>query len=285
MKRQTLLSAARPHNLPPWGIILFFDLSNNTPAWLAVTSPSSLPDVSIVFHTFLTPTAPLLSSHLPLTISFIWRFPPDMQIFYSVRILTHPCTHLFLWFALYAMQIWVRLPTSLEVAGNEGAGVLRSHDHCTSYQTAAAASWRHLETSIRAEQDKPHKERSEGGAGAALEPYTFGTHCSCCGMTETHCSRQCFNVNFLIFSVPAKSRLPLFSFFLSPPDKLWSHWPLGGWRRAAHPKLTPPDRRAVWFGLVLVFWWPKLSTDTNGQSNISNTGQQMLSSSLIFSPK
>lgn len=127
--------------------------------------------------------------------------------FPNIRTLTHtPCTHLLLWLALYALQIWVRRPASLEEAGNGGGGgggrVLISHDRCTSYQTAEAASRWHLETSITAEQDKPHKEAAAGRVGAVLEVRTIGTHCSCSGMTETRCSRQCFNLNFLTFSVP-----------------------------------------------------------------------------------
>lgn len=214
MKRQTLLSAARPRSLPPRGIILFFDLSNNTPARLAVTSPSSLPDVSIIFHTFLTPT--LLPP--PANDSLYLMASTRHANFPNIRTLTHPpCTHLLLWLALYALQIWVRRPASLEEAGNGGGGgwrrVLVSHDRCTSYQTAEAASRWHLETSITAEQDKPHKET--GRVGAVLEVHTIGTHCSCCGMTETRCSRQCFNLNFLTFSVPDQPTadwlfLPLF---------------------------------------------------------------------------
>lgn len=115
MKRQTLLSAARPCSLPPRGIILFFDLSNNAPARLAVTSPSSLPDVSIIFHTFLTPT--LLPP--PANDSLYLMASTRHANFPNIRILTHtPCTHLLLWLALCALQIWVRRPASLEEAGN-----------------------------------------------------------------------------------------------------------------------------------------------------------------------
>lgn len=276
MKRQTLLSAARPHSLPPRGIILFFDLSNNTPAWLAVMS-STLPDVSIIFHTFLTPTAPLLSSHLPLMISFIWQL-----IFSNVRTLTHtqPPPSPICFFGSLGMLCRFGSDAPQE-AGNGGWGVLRSHDHCTSYQTAAAASWRHLQTSITAEQDKPHKEPREGRAGAVLKLHMIGTHCSCCGMTETRCSRQCFNINFLTFLVPANSWLTL-SF--SSSDEPWSRWHLWGWKRSGDSELTPPERYAVWFGLGLLLWWPRLITETNefkftklgGQFNISNTGLQIL---------
>lgn len=43
--------------------------------------------------------------------------------FPNIRTLTHtPCTHLLLWLALYALQIWVRRPASLEEAGKGGGG-------------------------------------------------------------------------------------------------------------------------------------------------------------------
>lgn len=128
--------------------------------------------------------------------------------------------------------------------------VHRSHDRCISYQTAAAASWWHLETSITAEQDKPHKETTEGRVGAELKLHTIGTHCSCCGMTETRCSRQCFNLNFLTFSVPDQPNS-----WLTPFVPLRSHWHLQRWRRSVAPELTPRNRRTVWFGLMSVFWW------------------------------
>lgn len=240
MKRQTLLSAARPCSLPPRGIILFFDLSNNAPARLAVTSPSPLPDVSIIFHTFLTPT--LLPP--PANDSLYLMASTRHANFSNIRILTHtPCTHLLLWLALYALQIWVRRPASLEEAGNGWGGggrVLISHDRCTSYQTAEAASRWHLETSITAEQDKPHKETAAGRVGAVLKVHTIGTHCSCCGMTETRCSRQCFNLNFLTFSVPDQ---PAADWLFLPLFRRTANTPTSATLEALRTPRTDPSER------------------------------------------
>lgn len=55
--------------------------------------------------------------------------------FPNIRTLTHtPCTHLLLWLALYALQIWVRRPASFEEAGNGGVGVGVG---CSYHMTAA----------------------------------------------------------------------------------------------------------------------------------------------------
>ena len=102
----------------------------------------------------------------PLMIFFIWRFPTDILIFQHHSLLhppssAHPLVSS-LWFPFCTLQIWVRHPTSC-VGGGEGGGLFRSHDRCTwfpSYQKAAAASRRHLLTSITAQQAN-HTKRGE----------------------------------------------------------------------------------------------------------------------------
>lgn len=74
-----------------------------------------------MFLSFSTHSSSPLSSHLPLMTPLIWWFPPDMLIFLTLEPWhTPPCTHLLLWLAVYALQIWVRRPASLEEAGNGG---------------------------------------------------------------------------------------------------------------------------------------------------------------------
>lgn len=110
----------------------------------------------------------------PLMNFFIWRFPTDILIFQHHSLLhppssTHPLVSS-LWFPFCTLQIWVRHPTSCVGGGVEGGGgggggvfLFRSHDRCTwfpSYQKAAAASRRHLLTSITAQQAN-HTKRGE----------------------------------------------------------------------------------------------------------------------------
>lgn len=174
MKRQTLLSAARPRSLPPRGIILFFDLSNNTPARLAVTSPSSLPDVSIIFHTFLTPT--LLPP--PANDSLYLMASTRHANFPNIRTLTHPpCTHLLLWLALYALQIWVRRPASLEEAGNGGVG---GGGGCSYHMTAAPRIKRQRQPpdgtlKLPSQLSKINRTKRRGGWGLCWK-YTPSAH-------------------------------------------------------------------------------------------------------------
>ena len=170
MKRQTPLSAAaaaaRPHththtHTHTHNNHLWIGSFNKTPACWSATFPPSTPDVFTVLLTFL-----ILSSCLPandflyLTVSnwhsnFPTSQPPPSSI------LRPPPRLLSLVSFLHFADLG-QTPHIL-CRRRRGGGLFRSHDRCTwfpSYQKAAAASRRHLLTSITAQQAN-HTKRGE----------------------------------------------------------------------------------------------------------------------------
>lgn len=222
----------------------------------------------------------------PLMNFFIWRFPTDILIFQHHSLLhppssTHPLVSS-LWFPFCTLQIWVRHPTSCVGGGVEGGGggggggfLFRSHDRCTwfpSYQKAAAASRRHLLTSITAQQAN-HTKRGEHVRCLSLSDVQtehkqhrlyllwddWDTLFFLSLSLSPFASSDLNFLNFLFTSSSSSLSNCLFSSFSPAPptsELLPSHWQTKTPEALDHPSTDPPNprhrRHNVLFGRFLL---------------------------------